>query len=194
MSIKANDLSLGQSIMLNNKVWRVIDKSHVKPGKGGAFIQTKLKSIDGIKLDHRFQPSDTIEIVLITKKTTQFSYKEKETIYLSDNETYETIEINKKSISKESWTNLENFADENTPIEIEYADETIIDVILPNAIEVTITNADPVVKGQTAASSYKNAIIKENIKILVPPYVNVGDKIIINPNTENGIEFVKRAN
>ncbi len=186
------ELNIGSYIKFNEKIWKVIDKMHVKPGKGGAFLQATLKSICGIKLDHRFSSSDVVDVVIIEKKTCQFSYKEKDCIFLTDNATYETIEIHKDSISKNTWHLLDTFAQENMDIFVEYADEDIIEVLLPASLVVEIESADPVVKGQTAASSYKNASIKNGIKILVPPYIESGDKVVISLYAEKGIEFVER--
>ncbi|MFA6089531.1 MAG: elongation factor P [Candidatus Woesearchaeota archaeon] len=193
MSNKATDLVIGSYISLNNKIWRVVDKMHVKPGKGGAFIQAKLKSLDGTKLENRFSTSDTIEPVMIERKPCQFSYQEKETYVFTDNETYETIEIELSTLPKNTQELVSKFSDQDIQYQIDYADGVIIDVQLPTSITVTIDIADPVVKGQTAASSYKNAIIKGTIKIGVPPYVESGDKIVINPYGDKGIEFVQRA-
>jgi elongation factor P len=193
MSIKAINLNIGSYIKLNNKIWKLIDKSHVKPGKGPAYLQAKLKSLEeGIKLEHRFSSNDVVEQVIVEQKPYQFAYKEKNSIFLTDNTTYETIEIQEQHISKESWHLLSKFAQENMDIFIEFANDNIMDISLPNSLEVLIEMADPVIKGQTATSSYKNAIIKEDIKILVPPYIKAGDKILINLYSEKGIEFLER--
>lgn len=193
MSIKASELHIGASIKLNNKIWKVVDKMHVKPGKGGAYLQTTLKSLDGTKLEHRFSSSDNVETIMIEKKEFQFSYQEKDTVFLIDNQTYETIEVTKNTISEKSWHILTTFATEDMSIHVEFADDEIIEITLPNSITVTVETADPVVKGQTAASSYKNATINKGTHILVPPYIESGNKIIVNLYAEKGIEFIERA-
>ncbi len=194
MSVKANDLSIGQYVKLNDKIWKLVDKMHVKPGKGGAFIQAKLKGLDGSKLEHRFQSTDNADIVIVEKKRVGFSYKEKNSVVLNDLETYEEIEVTKDMISENSWFLFNSFVeDAENEIDIQYADEKIVDLLLSSSIKVTIDLADPVVKGQTAASSYKNAVIKNDIKIMVPPYIEAGDKVIIDIYSENGIEFLKKA-
>lgn len=192
MSTRAMELHVGSFIKFNGKIWKVTDKAHVKPGKGGAYLQATLKSICGTKLDHRFSSSDVVDVIIIEKKPCQFSYKEKDCIFLTDNATYETIEIHKDSINKDTWHLLDTFVAEGMDINVELADEAIIDILLPSSLQVEIETADPVVKGQTAASSYKNATIKNGIKILVPPYIDSGDKVIINLYAEKGIEFVER--
>lgn len=191
--MKATELSIGNSIKLNGKIWKVTDKMHVKPGKGGAYLQTTLKSLDGTKLEHRFSSSDTVELVSITKRACHFSYQEKGTLFFTDDATYETIEVTADTISKHSFHLVETYASEEMNLDIEFADDAIIDVLLPTSIAVEVETADPVVKGQTAASSYKNATIKGGIKIGVPPYIDAGDKIIINPYAEKGNEFVERV-
>lgn len=193
MSNKATDIVLGSYISLKGKIWKVIDKMHVKPGKGGAFIQATLKSIEGTKLEHRFSSSDTIDQVMVEKRSCQFSYKEKDMIVFTNTQTYETVEITADQVPAKTMELLNIFASENIDFSIEFADDVVIDVLLPNSIVVTVDQADPVTKGQTAASSYKNALIKSNVKIGVPPYIEAGDKIIVNPYGEKGIEFVQRA-
>ena len=190
---KATELNIGSHIKLNNQIWKVIEKSHVKPGKGVAYIQTKLKNIDGTKLEHRFSSNDSIEQVMIQQKHYVFSYFEKDNAILLDINTYESLEISPEMLPQFSAYLLKKFACDNLEITIEFADEKILDIKLPNPIKVTIDLAEPVVKGQTAASSYKTAIIKEDITIGVPLYVNSGDEILINLYAEKGIEFVQRA-
>lgn len=192
MSIRAMDLTLGSYIKFNGKIWKLTEKMHVKPGKGGAYLQATLKSICGTKLEQRFSSSDVVDQVMIEKKPCQFSYKEKGCVFLTDNTTYESIEVQESSVPKHTWYLLETFAAEDMDIFVEYADDDIINVLLPNSLEVVVESADPVVKGQTAASSYKNATIKNGIKILVPPYIESGEHVIVNLYGEKGIEFVER--
>lgn len=187
------DVSIGSSILLKDKIWKVISKQHVKPGKGGAYLQVVLKSLEGIKLEHRFSSSDTVETVMMEKKKYQFSYIEKKSVFLTDLETYESVEITEDMIPERSMYLLKKFSKEDTFIEVELADGIIYDVLLPASIKVKVDFADPVVKGQTAASSYKNAVICEDINVGVPSYIGSGDQIIVNLYGEKGIEFVSRG-
>lgn len=193
MSVKGMDLVLGSSILLKGKIWKVISKQHVKPGKGGAYMQVVLKSLDGVKLEHRFSSSDTVETVMMEKKKCQFSYIEKKSVYLTDLQTYEILEITPEMIPTNSMQFLVKFADETTLVDVEYANDMVYDVILPTNMKVRVEAADPVVKGQTAASSYKNAVICEDVNIAVPAYIGAGDEIIVNLYGEKGLEFVSRA-
>lgn len=194
MSKVATDLNLGSYIKVNGNIYKLISKNHVKPGKGGAYIQVVLKGIkDGSKLEHRFSSSDTVETIRVERKKFQFSYFEKQNVVLIDLDTYETIEVSEGMISENSMYLLKKFSQEDSQLDVEFVEEQIFDVIFVGNTKVTVDTADAIVKGQTAASSYKNAIIKDDITIAVPAYVNSGDEIIINLYGEKGIEFVSRA-
>ncbi len=187
------DLVIGSCISLRDKIWKVVSKQHVKPGKGGAYLQVVLKSLDGVKLEHRFSSSDTVDLVMMEKKKFQFSYFEKKSVFLTDLETYESVEITENMVPKNTMFLLRKFATEDMIVDVEYANDVIYDVVLPSNVKVKVEFADPVVKGQTAASSYKNAVICEDINIGVPTYLGTGDEIIINLYGEKGLEFVSRA-
>lgn len=192
--IKANELSIGSCIRHKNRIWKLTAKEHVKPGKGGAFIQATLKDTqNGTKLEERFSSDETIEKVMITKKECQYSYSEGDSIFVTDNETYETIEITPEHISKENMNLIKAFAEEELVMNLEYADDLLINAELPHSISVEVDIADPIVKGQTAASSYKSSVLKNGIKVAVPPYIKAGDKIVINPYGEKGVTFVSRV-
>jgi elongation factor P len=190
---KASELTIGCYIKHKNKIWRLVSKAHVKPGKGGAYIQAVLKSTDGVKLEERFSTDDVVNKLMVTKRDYQFSYKENDTLFLIDTETYDSKEVNKSDIGQENFDLVLNFASDAVIISLEFADDDLINLTLPESILVEVELSDPVVKGQTAASSYKNAVLKNGLKIGVPPYVEAGDKIYINPYGEKGITFVSRA-
>lgn len=193
MSMKGMDLVLGSSILLRDKIWKVVEKQHVKPGKGGAYLQVVLKSLDGVKLEHRFSSSDVVETVMMERKKCQFSYFEKKSVFLTDLETYEVLEITSDMIPENSMFLLKKFATEDMVVDVEYANDQIYNVVLPANVKVRVEFADPVVKGQTAASSYKNAVLVNEINIGVPAYIASGDEIIVNLYGEKGIEFASRA-
>lgn len=193
MSIKANELSIGEHIFLEGKVRRVVEKQHVKPGKGGAYLQMTLKSLDGIKTEKRFSPSDIVELVKVEKKKYVFSYLDKDIFVLLDPETYEVLEVNMRDIPKINAGFVKKFASEGDFLDVEIADEAPFNILFPGFITVTVDSADAALKGQTSASSFKNAIISGDINIGVPTYINSGDKIKINLYGEKGIEFVERS-
>ena len=189
MKIQANSIQLGSYIMFNNDICKVIDKTHTKPGKGHAYV------LNGIKVNHKYCSSDTVESVYITKKTYNFSYEEKNIIHLTEeNDPCNVIEITSQSISKKNFEYLKNFGLDNL-IYVEFADEEIIDLYFNNAITTTVTWAESYIKGQTVSASYKKAkICDDAYEILVPVYIEKDNTIIINLYGDNGIEFVKRVN
>lgn len=192
--LKASEIRGGNYIKHKSKIWKVISTSHVKPGKGGAYIQATLKSSkDGIKLEERFNSDENVEKIVITKKDCQFSYQEGNTVYLMDTENFETLEVNDANISADDLEMIKKFAVDEMILSLEYADEELIGISLPNSIAIKVELSDPVVKGQTAASSYKSAILVNGIKVAVPTYIEGGDTILINPYGEKGITFISRA-
>jgi elongation factor P len=193
MNVKVIDLSVGQTIIMNGVIYRVVKKSMNTPGRWCAMVQTELRSLSGVKLERRFRCDDVVEIVMMTSARYKFSYSEKNFLFFTHSETFETLEVSKADLPNDSVSLLENFAEENPDVTVEFVDDKILDVKLKSALTVEVINADAVVKGQTATSSYKPAEIKGGIRILVPQYIGVGDKIVINPYGESGIEFTSRA-
>jgi len=190
---KINELNIGAFFNHKGKIWKLVDKAHVKPGKGGAYIQATLKSTCGIKLEERFSSDESVDRLMISKLEYQFSYSEGDVLFLIDNETFETKEVNAAETSAENFALIKAFADEDTVLTLEYADDLIINISLPESMIVEVEFADPVVKGQTAASSYKGGILKNGIKVLIPPYVGSGDKIKVNPYGDKGVTFISRV-
>lgn len=193
MMMRAMELHVGSYIKKDGKFWRVVDKTHVKPGKGGAFAQVKLKSLEGTSTEIRYSSSDNVEVIMVERIKASFSYQEGSSIFLTNIENYEDIEVSKNDVSEKNFELLSTFGPDCNEVIVEFFDGAVVAVNLPISIKVKIESADPVVKGQTAASSYKNAIIKRNINIGVPPYIQANDFIIINVYGEKGIEFVERV-
>jgi len=192
MKTKANDLVIGSYINFKNQFWKVVSKQHVKPGKGGAYIQAKLKSSKGTKLEQRFSSSEDIEIVIVVQKKYIVSYKEKNLICLCDKETYETFDITKDDLEEKEFNYIEKLISDETEIIIEFGNEKLMGVIFPKSIKVKITSADPVVKGQTAASSYKNATIENSFNIQVPTHIKENDIISVDLFGDKGITFLSK--
>jgi elongation factor P len=190
---KINELNIGAFFKHKGKIWKLVDKAHVKPGKGGAYIQASLKSICGIKLEERFSSDENVDRLIISKLEYQFSYIDGDVIFLIDNETFETKEINVSDTNAENFALIRAFADEDTILTLEYADDLIINISLPESMVVEVEFADPVVKGQTAASSFKHGVLKNGIKLLIPPYVESGHKIKVNPYGDKGVTFISRV-
>jgi len=187
MKITAVEIKPGMIIEYKNDYWNVLKAQHVKPGKGGAFNQVELKSITkGTKLNERFRSSETVEKAEIEEKKFNFLYSDDENCHFMDNTNFEQVEI-PKSIAGEQYKLLK----ENLEVKISFMEDKPISIELPNNIECTIETTDAAIKNQTASSSYKPAILDCGIKINVPPFIESGEKIIIDTRT---LEYVKRVN
>ena len=186
MKITANEIKPGMIIEHKNDLWNVLKTQHVKPGKGGAFNQVELKSvIKGTKLNERFRSSETVEKAEVDEKKFNFLYLDGENCHFMNNENFEQVEI-PKSIAGEKYKLLK----ENLEVTISFMEEKPISIELPNNIECTIESTDAAIKNQTASSSYKPATIKNDIRILVPPHIEKGTKVVIK--TED-LSYVERA-
>ena len=187
MKITANEIKPGMIIEHKNDLWNVLKTQHVKPGKGGAFNQVELKSIlKGTKLNERFRSSETVEKAELEEKKYNFLYLDDENCHFMDNKTFEQVEI-PKNIAGERYKLLK----ENLEVTISFMDEKPISIELPNNIECIIESTDAAIKNQTASSSYKPAILDCGIKIDVPPFIESGEKIVLDTRT---LEYVKRVN
>ena len=187
MKRTAVEIKPGMIIEYKNDYWNVLKAQHVKPGKGGAFNQVELKSITkGTKLNERFRSSETVEKAEIEEKKFNFLYLDDDKCHFMDNKTFEQISI-PKSLTEEKYKLLK----ENLEVTISFMDENPISLDLPNNIECVVDLTDAAIKGQTAASSYKPATLDNGIKINVPPFIESGEKIILDTRT---FEYVKKAN
>ena len=187
MKISAVEVKPGMIIEHKNDFWNVLKAQHVKPGKGGAFNQVELKSITkGTKLNERFRSSETIEKAELEEKKFNFLYLDENNCHFMDNKTFEQISI-PKSLTEEKYKLLK----ENLEVTISLMEDEPISIELPNNVECIIEITDAAIKGQTAASSYKPATLDNGIKITVPPFVESGDKIILDTRS---LEYVKKVN
>ena len=187
MKILANEIKPGMIIEHKNDYWNVLKTQHVKPGKGGAFNQVELKSITkGTKLNERFRSSENVDKAELDEKKFNFLYLDENDCHFMDNKTFEQISL-PKSLTGEKYKLLS----ENLKVVITFMEEKPMSIDLPNNIECTIQTTDAVVKGQTAASSYKPATLDNGINITVPPFIESGEKIILDTRT---LEYVKKVN
>jgi len=161
MKISGVEIRPGNIIEYEKGIWKVAKTQHTQPGKGGAFMQVEMKNlIDGRKTNVRFRSQDTVEKVRLDTKDFQFLYAEGEDLVFMDVENYDQINLSKDVL--------------------EMYDERPISVALPEQVEATIVEADAVVKGQTASSSYKPAVLDNGVRILVPPHIASGTRIVVN--------------
>lgn len=189
MKIPVNNIKIGNIIEHQDNIWKVVKTQHVKPGKGGAYLQAELKNIrNGTKLNERFRSSETLEKVRLENKQCQFLYQQDNILFLMDNITYEQFSVNKDILTLE----LLPFLEEGMNVDVEMYRDEPISLILPSTLTVKVVEAEAVVKGQTAASSYKSAIIQNGIRVQVPPYINNGDIIVINTEDKSFVERSKK--
>ena len=183
MKILGNEIKPGMIIDHNNDLWEVIKTQHVKPGKGGAFNQVELKSINKeTKLNERFRSSDNVEKVVLEEKKFSFLFEDNNNCHFMDKTTFEQIAINKKKVGNKS-----KLLKENLEVTIDFFEDNPLSLKLPILIECKVINTDVALKGQTVSSSYKPAIIDNKLKILVPPFIENGDKIIVDSRS---LEYV----
>ena len=185
MKITANEIQPGMIIELKNDLWNVLKTQHVKPGKGGAFNQVELKSVTkGTKLNERFRSNETVEKAEVEEKKFNFLYSDEKNFYFMDNVNFEQVSMDKNLLE-----NKENLLKENLEVIISLINEKPVSLELPKNLECVVESTDAVVKGQTAASSYKPAKLDNGIMISVPPFIESGDKIIIDTRS---LEYVKK--
>ena len=186
MKINGNEIRPGNVIRHKDNIWVAVKISHVKPGKGGAFAQVELKkATDGTKLNERFRSSETVERLRLDSKIYQFLYLDDNQAHFMDQETYEQIQISLNKLDGKSA-----FLQEGIELEIESYEDEPINIVFPENISLEVLETEPTVKGQTAASSYKPAQLENGLRVMVPPFIQVGEKIIINTND---LSYVKRS-
>ena len=185
MKILGNEIKPGMVIEHKNSLWSVLKAQHVKPGKGGAFNQVELKSVKkGTKLNERFRSSDSVERAILEEKKFNFLYEDEQSCHFMDQTNYEQIQINKSLLGEKS-----KLLKENMEVNVEFYEDQALSIDLPSSVELKIETTEAAIKGQTAASSYKPAILENGINITVPPFINSGDKIILDTRT---LEYVKK--
>jgi elongation factor P len=187
MRVNANDIRVGNVVEHNSKLWIVLKTQHVQPGKGGAFIQAEMKGIlDGTKLNERFRSSEAIERVYLDEAEYQFLYREGDELHFMDQATFEQIQLPAGVVGEGA-----QFLDSGMLVTICSYNGAPITVSLPKTVTLEIVEAEPVVKGQTAASSYKPAILSNGVKIMVPQHIEAGIKIVINTEDASYVERAK---
>ena len=185
MKILGNEIKRGMVIEHKNDLWSVLKTQHVKPGKGGAFNQVELKSIKReTKLNERFRSSDSVERVVLDEKKFSFLYEDEKNCYFMDQTNFEQIIINKSLLGEKS-----KLLRENIEVSVQFYEDQALSIDLPSSVELIIESTDAAIKGQTASSSYKPAILENGINIMVPPFINSGDKIILDTRT---LEYIKK--
>jgi elongation factor P len=186
MKINGNEIRPGDVVEHAGGLWAAVRTNHVKPGKGGAFNQVELKNlIDGTKLNERFRAAETVERIRLEMKDFTFLYAEGDALVFMDAETYEQLELQRDFVGERAA-----FLQDGMKVTVKMHEERAIGIALPDHVTLAITEADPVVKGQTASSSYKPAVMENGIRVMVPPFIDAGERIIVDTNE---ITYVRRA-
>lgn len=186
MKINGNAIRPGNVIEHKGGLWVAVKIQHTQPGKGGAYLQVELKNLrDGTKLNERFRSSETVERARLEQKDHQFLFEDGDLLNFMDTDSYEQVAISKELVGEKA-----QFLQDGMQLEIEFYEDEPLNVLLPEHITLEITETEPTVKGQTAASSYKPAILENGMRIMVPPFCSSGEKIVVNTETS---EYAKRA-
>jgi len=186
MKINGNEIRPGNVIQHNGSLWAVAKLQHVKPGKGGAFAQVELKNLlNGSKLNERFRSSETVERVRLEQNDYQFLYEADTMLVFMNTDNYEQIEIQSDFVGERTA-----FLQDGMMVVVESHEGCPIGVRLPDQVTLEVSETEPVVKGQTAASSNKPAVLENGVRTMVPPFVEAGDKIVVDTNE---VTYIKRA-
>ena len=186
MKIYASEIRVGMLIEYKNDLWQVLKTQHVKPGKGGAFAQVEMKSLNkNTKLNERFRSSESVEKASLDETKFNYLYDDEFDYYFIDPKSYEQINIKKEVVGEKG-----KLLTENLEVSISFYDEKPLTVELPNQVTCIIETTDVALKGQTVSSSYKPATLDNGINIQVPPFIENEDKIIVDTRT---MEYIKKV-
>ena len=186
MKINAGEIRVGMLLEYKNDLWQVLKTQHVKPGKGGAFAQVEMKSINkNTKLNERFRSSETVEKASLDEFKYNYLYEDEKNYFFIEPKSFEQIEIKKDIVGEKGKLLIENLE-----VTINFYNDAAISVELPNQITCKIKNTDVALKGQTVSSSYKPATLENGFNIQVPPFIETGDEIVIDTRT---IEYLKKV-
>jgi elongation factor P len=186
MKINGNEIRPGNVIEHQNSLWVAVKAQAVKPGKGPAYAQVELKNlINGSKLNERFRSSETVERVRLEQQDYQFLYREGDRLVFMDSQTYEQLEIAEDFVGDRAA-----FLQDGMIVTVESHEGRPIGISLPDHVTLQVTEADAVVKGQTASASYKPAMLENGVRVMVPPFIVAGERVIVDTNE---MTYVRRA-
>ena len=185
MKINAGEIRVGMLLEYKNDLWQVLKTQHVKPGKGGAFAQVEMKSLEkNTKLNERFRSSETVEKASLEETKFDYLYEDENNYFFMERKTFEQVEIKKEIVGEQG-----KLLTENLEVTVSFYNENAISIELPNQVKCKIETTDVALKGQTVSSSYKPAKLDNGLSIQVPPFIESGDEVIID--TRN-LEYVKK--
>ncbi len=189
MKIGGNQIKVGNILEINSKLWRVLKTQHTQPGKGGAYLQVEMKELrEGTKMNDRFRSSENVERAILDEKICQYLYSENSKFIFMDNVTYEQIEIGNDIITESQ----SKFLIENDNINLQFYEGLVVGIELPENVTLKVEETESVVKGQTASSSYKPALLTGGIKTSVPPFISAEDFVVISTTDSSYVEKAKK--
>ena len=185
MKINASEIRVGMLLEYKNDLWQVLKNQHVKPGKGGAFAQVEMKSVNkNTKLNERFRSSESVEKASLDENNFNFLYEDENNYFFMDPKSFEQIEIKKEIVGEKG-----KLLTENLTVVVNFYNNIAISVDLPNQVNCKVEVTDVALKGQTVSSSYKPATLSNGLNIQVPPFIEAGDEIILDTRK---LEYVKK--
>jgi elongation factor P len=185
MKINASEIRVGMLLEYKNDLWQVLKTQHVKPGKGGAFAQVEMKSMNkNTKLNERFRSSESVEKASLEESNFNFLYDDENNYFFMNPKSFEQIEIKKNIVGDKG-----KLLTENLEVSVSFYNESPISIDLPNQVNCKIESTDVALKGQTVSSSYKPAILDNGLNIQVPPFIEAGDEVVVD--TRN-LEYIKK--
>ena len=184
MKINAGEIRIGMLLEYKNDLWQVLKTQHVKPGKGGAFAQVEMKSVNkNTKLNERFRSNESVEKASLEEIKFNFLYEDEKNYFFMEPKTFEQIEIKKDIVGEKGKLLIENLE-----VTVSFYNDNAISVDLPNQVTCKIENTDAALKGQTVSSSYKPAVLDNGLNIQVPPFIEAGDEVIVDTRS---LEYIK---
>lgn len=188
MKINGNAIRPGMVIEHQGRLWRAVRIQHTQPGKGGAYLQVELRDIrDGTKLNERFRSSENVERVRLEQRTLQYLYTDGDMYTFMDSESFDQISLPAEAIGEDQIP----FLQEGMSVTIEFHEESPISVYLPDSVVLEVVEADAVVKGQTASSSYKPAVLENGLRVMVPPHIEAGTRVVVSTADRSYVERAK---
>ena len=185
MKINASEIRVGMLLEYKDDLWQVLKTQHVKPGKGGAFAQVEMKSVNkNTKLNERFRSSESVEKASLDEISFNYSYQDESNYFFINPKSFDQIQIKKDMVGEKG-----KLLTENLEVNISFFNDNPITIELPNQVTCKIETTDVALKGQTVSSSYKPATLENGLNIQVPPFIESGDSIIID--TRN-LEYIKK--
>ncbi|PRY94447.1 translation elongation factor P (EF-P) [Hasllibacter halocynthiae] len=184
--INGNEIKPGNVLEHDGGLWSAVKVDHVKPGKGGAFAQVELRNLrNGSKLNERFRSADKVERVRLEQKDQQFLYESDGQLHFMDQQTFDQV-----ALPSDILGDRRPFLQDGMVVQVEYYEDEPLNATLPQKVTCEIVETEPVVKGQTAANSFKPAVLDNGVRITIPPFVGQGEKVVVNTET---MEYSERA-